>query len=334
MVAGAYVGYDARKPLRINPCGKSDADGSCIDETNAFLRDWIVEMCTHGKTDLPVVQQNLLSLAIRQAFSSKPTQEVCLSDVQKALGEMSSEHPVAKDLAICLSDFAGRGPYARFFDGANELDFTNPFVAIDLADAAIEDSVASVLVMAIMQKVASSAKAWPSQDKYLVIDEAWTLLRSPATARFIENVSRTARKARLSLIILSQQLTDLEGKTGEAILAQASYKVCLQQDADAVRKAASLLGLNSREADLYTSLKTHPGIYSELFIKSPFGSGVARLLMDPLAYWVTTSDMADRQLLETFVAKHHGKGLDGREALRAGLIEVARKFPRGSPNPA
>ena len=66
-------------------------------------------------------------------------------------------------------------------------------------DAALEDAVTSVLVMAVMQRVSESCRAWPSEEKYLIVDEAWTLLKSPASARFIENVSRTARKARLSL---------------------------------------------------------------------------------------------------------------------------------------
>lgn len=329
MLDGAYVSYDARRPARLNPCGRAEEDGSCPEETNGFLRDWLTEMATHGKSDLPVRDQSLLSMAVREAFRKKPGEEVFLRDIHDALLGLSKEHPAAKDLAVCLSDYVKDGPYARFFDGPNEVDFEKALVAIDLADAALEDAVTSVLVMALMYRIAQSSKAWLSQDKYLVIDEAWTLLKSPACARFIENVSRTARKVRLSLVILSQQITDLEGPSGRAILAQASYKICLHQDAEVIRQTAGLLGLGSREVELYQSLKTLAGIYSEIFVKSPFGSGVARLVMDPLAYWISTSDMADRTALEALIEAARARGREGREALREALLEAARRHPRG-----
>ncbi len=330
MVGGEYVSYDAKRPPRLNPCGASGADGSCPEETNSFLRDWLTEMATHGKGDLSVRDQGLLSMVVRKAFAAKRSQEVFVSDIHAALVALAGEHPAAKDLAVCLSDYVKDGPYARFFDGPNEIDFANPFVAVDLADAALEDAVTSVLVMALMHRIADAARRWLSDDKYLIVDEAWTLLKSPATARFIENVSRTARKTRLSLVILSQQITDLAGATGAAILAQASYKVCLHQDAEAIRRAADLLGLNAREVELYGSLRTVAGVYSEFLVKTPFSSGVARLVMDPFSYWISTSDPADRKLLETLVTKSEARGVTGREALRAALIEASVLAPRGA----
>ena len=329
---GTYVTYDARRPRRLNPCGVAEAGGACPEDRNAFLRDWFTQVVTHGKGDLCVRDQSLLSMAVRRAFASKPGREVILSDVCAALVALSPEHPAAKDLAVSMSDYVKDGPAARYFDGAHDIDFKKTFVAVDLAEAALEEAVAGALVMALMQKIAEGARAWPEQDKYLIVDEAWTLLKSPATARFLENVSRTARKSRLSLVIVSQQLTDLDGPAGRAILAQASYKVGLHQDAEAIRQATALLGLNPREAELYASLRTVAGVYSELFVKTPFGSGVTRLTLDPFAYWLTTSDPRDRDFLDKLVAEARASGLDGRAALRSALVEAARRHPRGAPN--
>lgn len=305
-LGGAYVALDAKNPRRINPCGKSDAEGNCPEHVNSFLRDWLVEIATHGKNDLSVHDQSLLSIGVRKAFAGKPGAEICLSDFEAALRDLSSEHPTAKNLAVCLSDFAGRGPYARLFDGRNEIDFTNPFVAIDLAGAALEDAVASVLIMAIMHYVADSAREWPHVEKYLVIDEAWTLLRSAAAARFIVNVSRTARKNRLSLVVVSQQVTDFEGATGQAIVNQAPYKVFLRQNAQAITAAQSFLGLTSREVELYQSVDTVKGRFSEMLVKTPDSTGVARLVPDPFTYWLTTTDPKDKVVLERLVQKHQG----------------------------
>jgi conjugal transfer ATP-binding protein TraC len=166
-------------------------------------------------------------------------------------------------------------------------------------------------------------------EKILLVDEAWTLLKSPATARFLENIARTARKARLALVVVSQQLTDLDGPSGKAILAQATTKIGLAQDADALRQAASLLGLTPREAELYGSLSSVTGAYSELFVKSPAGSGVARLVLDPLSYWISTSDRTDNLFLDDLRARALARGLSEREALRAALLEAGHRHPHG-----
>jgi len=322
LLGGAYVALDAKRPRRINPCGKSDANGNCPEHVNSFLRDWLVEISTHGKNDLPVRDMSILSIAIRKAFAAKPNAEVFLSDIEAALRGLAAEHSVAKDLAVCLSDFVGRGPYARLFDGPNEIDFANPFVAIDLAGAALEDAVASVLVMAIMHYIADSASTWPHAEKYLVIDEAWTLLRSPAAARFIVNVSRTARKNRMSLVVVSQQITDFEGPTGQAIVNQAPYKVFLRQNAQAISAAQSFLGLTAREVELYQSVDTVKGRFSEMLVKTPESTGVARLVPDPFTYWLTTTDPKDKVVLERLIAKHQG-------AVQPALRQAALQYPFG-----
>ena len=83
---------------------------------------------------------------------------------------------------------------------------------------------------------------------------------------------------------------------------------------------------------LYNSLRTRAGTWSEIFIKTPYGSGVARLTLDPLAYWVMTSDMADRAILERIQEKKLAEGLDERKALIQALIEASIRYPTGAPN--
>jgi hypothetical protein len=53
--------------------------------------------------------------------------------------------------------------------------------------------------------------------------------------------------------------------------------------------------------------------------------------MDPLAYWIMTSDMADRTYLESQVEKARSHGSEGREALREALLEASLKHPHGAP---
>lgn len=330
MVGGSAVTFDVARPKRINPCGTAPEDGSCPPETNEALRDWIAEMATGGETrDLSVHDRNLLSMAVRAAFQAKAGREVRVSDIRQALTAMAPEHPRTKELAVCLAEYANPGPYGRFFDGQDEVDFSNRFVAIDLANAAMSKAVASSLLMAIMHRIMLEAARDPFTDKYLLIDEAWTLLKSETTARFLENAARTARKLRLSLVIISQQVTDLDGPSGKAILHEARYQVFFRQDESAIAPAAALLGLSPAEVELYRSLKTVWGRWSECFVRSEYTKGVARLVLDPVSYWLTTSDPKDREYLEELEAEEREKGKDSRAALRKALMRAALKRPIG-----
>jgi conjugal transfer ATP-binding protein TraC len=330
MLAGTYLSYD-QTPKRLNPCGKSPQDGKCPEGVQSFLREWLIEMATQGKGDLPVPQQNLLTAAVRKAFEKRRGQEVLLSHVHAALEELGAQHPAARELALSILDYTKEGAYGNLFDGPGEVDFQNRLVAVDLGNLVKKKGVGSVILMALIQEVTEIAARWPHEEKYLVIDEGWTLLASSATARFLEDVARTARKNRLSLVMLSQQLTDFRGECGRAILDQASTKVFLHHDAEAIRQAAELMGLSQREVDLYQSLRTAGGKYSEVFIRTPFGSGVARLVMDPLSYWVTTTDPRDKELLERLREKHQKPGTPERQALEQALVEASVRYPTGAP---
>jgi len=288
-------------------------------------------MATQGKGDLPVPQQNLLSAAVRKAFDKQRGQEVFLTHVHAALEDLGGQHPAARDLALSILDYTKEGAYGNLFDGPGEIDFENRLVAIDLGNLVKKKGVGSVILMALIQEVTQIAARWPHDEKYLVIDEGWTLLASSATARFLEDVARTARKVRLSLVMLSQQLTDFRGDCGRAILDQASTKVFLHHDQEAIRATAELMGLSDREVDLYQSLRTAGGKYSELFIRTPFGSGVARLVMDPLSYWVTTTDPRDKEVLERLRAKYEKPGVPERKALEQALVLASVRYPTGAP---
>jgi conjugal transfer ATP-binding protein TraC len=329
MLGGDYVSYDDT-PRRINPCGRSPESGNCPEYIQAFLREWLCEMCTQGTSDLSVPQQSLLTSAVRLAYDKNRGREVTITHLHQALLELGKEHPSAKDLALSLMDFQASGAYGKLFDGTGEVNFENRLVAIDLGTLVKKKAVGSVLLMALVQEIVQTAARWPHDEKYLIIDEGWTLLASSATARFLEDVARTARKARLSLVMLSQQLSDFRGPSGQAILEQASTKVLLHHDAEAIRTTAGIMGLSAREVELYLSLRTEGGKYSEVFIRTPFGSGVGRLVVDPLSYWIMTSDPRDKELLERLRARYAERGASDRDSLEQALLEASMSHPAGA----
>lgn len=329
MLGGTHIDYDQR-PRRINPCGKSPGDGACPEEAQSFLTDWLTEISTQGKGDLPIAQQNLLTKAVRQAYGERRGQEVYVSHIHRALEALSAEHPAAKDLALCLSNFRSDGAYGKLFDGPGEADLKNRLVVIDLGELAKKQAVGSVLLMALIQALKEMCDRCPHEEKYILIDEGWTLLKTPATARFLEDGARTFRKLRCALVMISQQLSDFDGPSGKAICDQAKTKVLLNHDPNAIRATAGIMELSDREVALYQSVRTEGGQFSEVFLKTPFGSGVARLVMDPLSYWIATTDPPDLEALDGLKEKHAREGLAPEVALEQALLEAAMRYPGGA----
>ena len=318
---GGYVEFHPDRPTSINPCGIAGPKGAELTrEKLIFLRDLVAEMATRGREDLAPRDQSLVEAAITEAFRRKPGQEVLIGDVQRVLAQRPE--PSARDMALALGSFTRDGPYAPFFDRPGGVDFDRPFVVFELGDTALEKSVVSVLLMAIIHRITDACAAQPGLDKYVVVDEAWTLLRSKATARFIENVFRTYRKYRTSAVMVTQQVADFEGPAGEAIRANAPNRIYLRQTSETILAMQRLLDLSPDDKALLESLATVRGRYSEFLVATPDARGVARLVQDPLGYWVTTSDPRDNAYLDGLVARHGGS-LD--EALR----EAVREHPHG-----
>ena len=80
--------------------------------------------------------------------------------------------------------------------------------------------------------------------KFLLIDEAWSLLRLKNTAEFITNSFKTYRKYRCSAVAITQEIVDLvDCDCGIAIQANAANKVFLKQEpnvVDSLKTFASL----------------------------------------------------------------------------------------------
>lgn len=318
ILGGTYVAFDPTHPLSINPFGRG-----LTEEKKIFLVDILAEMCTQGVRDLEVKERSLLTRGVIRAFEGRGDDEIRVSDVVRALAADAD----ARDLSICLEMFAGEGPYAGFFDRPCAVDFTRPLTVFELGDIAKRRDVASVLLMALIQKITEFCGDRRELRKYLLIDEAWTLLKSATTARFLEDVLRTYRKLNSAAVLVTQQVTDFDGKTGEAIRANAPNRIFLRQTAETVLAMERLLDLSAVEKELLGSLVTVKGRFSEALLLAPGTRGVARLIPDPLGYWVATSDPQDNAWLAAEEQRYRERG--DPEPLRRALQSAAMRFPFG-----
>ena len=88
-----------------------------------------------------------------------------------------------------------------------------------------------------------AAAARNPRPRLLVVDEVWSIMQHPEGAAFMVSMAKRARKHRLGLQFITQDVQDLlsedssraiTGHSGRALLQNAAFKLLLQQDAAAI----------------------------------------------------------------------------------------------------
>lgn len=261
--------------------------------------------------------------AVRQWLGQYPVN--ALSELDRV------EHlvPAARELAFNLRDFASDGAYGHYFNGPSTFDIsTDEFVVLELERLKAMPDLFNVIVMvvvnAVTQELYLSARDRP---RFVLCDEAaqfMTRTEGQDLSRLAEAFGqgyRRARKYQGSFGVVLQSMNDLllfEG-TGQVILENAATRFLLQGSTYDRAVENKILDYSGFVLDLLKSVRNNNPNYSEVFIDSPLGLGIARLVVDPFSYWINTSAPNEVAAFEALIRA-------GRSPLEA-VCELAQVDP-------
>ncbi|KKW90162.1 TraC family protein [Sphingobium chungbukense] len=207
--------------------------------------------------------------------------------------------PVARELAFNLRDFGSDGAYGHYFNGPSTFDISSDeFVVLELERLKAMPDLFNVIVMvvvnAVTQELYLSARDKP---RFVLCDEAaqfMTRTEGQDLSRLAEAFGqgyRRARKYQGSFGVVLQSMNDLLlfGGTGQVILENAATRFLLQGSTYQQAVENKILDYSGFVLDLLKSVRNAKPHYSEVFIDSPLGLGIARLVVDPFSYWINTS---------------------------------------------
>jgi len=207
--------------------------------------------------------------------------------------------PVARELAFNLRDFGSDGAYGHYFNGPSTFDISSDeFVVLELERLKAMPDLFNVIVMvvvnAVTQELYLSARDKP---RFVLCDEAaqfMTRSEGQDLSRLAEAFGqgyRRARKYQGSFGVVLQSMNDLLlfGGTGQVILENAATRFLLQGSTYQQAVENKILDYSGFVLDLLKSVRNAKPHYSEVFIDSPLGLGIARLVVDPFSYWINTS---------------------------------------------
>jgi conjugal transfer ATP-binding protein TraC len=180
------------------------------------------------------------------------------------------------------------------------------------------------VLLIVMYRITREMYFSRDRKKIVIIDEAWDLLSGGATAEFIEAGYRRARKYKGAFMSATQGVDDYyRNPAAKAALDNSDWMFLLRQKPESIEMMDKLGQLTMDDAmkRLLQSLRTEHGAYSEIFIHSPVGSGIGRLIVDPYSLLLFSSRAEDF----TAVNEKRAAGLSVSEAIDAVLRERARR---------
>lgn len=257
---------------------------------------------THGN-DLTIT-------ALRDAFKTGTIEELGLVNDQRI-----------KDLAVMLNPYSRGGQYERFFEGPNSVDFDNDFIVIENEELKRRPDLHAVVNILLLHQITGEMYLTRNRRKLLFIDELKQQLGDigaddPIKAAVVEEAARRARKYGGALITATQSADDYFGSAQmEAALACSDWMFLLRQKSESLEMLdrKGRLSMDEPKKRLLQSLRTEPGAFSEIYISSPMGEGVARAILDPATHLLFSNKLEDNAPLDELRAQ----GLSIDEAIQA-----------------
>jgi conjugal transfer ATP-binding protein TraC len=282
LLGGVYIEFTPHTPLCLNPFS-SIASNAMTQESLALLKPIISLMAApqEGTNDL---ENALIEQALMNTWQKKQNQ-AGMDDVIQSLLEM--DDPLAKALGKKLFPYSKEGAYGRYFNGPSTLDLHHPMVVLELEELKERKDLQSVIVQVMILHVTSKLYLGNRRQRtYLVLDEAWDLLRSSQGGTFIETAARRFRKYQGSLVVGTQSIHDFYATPGaQAAFDNSDWLCMLSQKPESIEnlKKSNRIIVDPMMEELLHSLKTKSGSYGEVMIRGNHGFSVGRLILDPFS---------------------------------------------------
>jgi len=244
--------------------------------------------------------QDLTITGLRDAFKSGTIEELGVTGDQRI-----------KDLAIMLNPYAAGGQYERFFEGRANVDFSNDFIVIENEELKRRPDLHAVVNILLLHQITGEMYLTRNRRKVLFIDEIKQQLGDigaddPVKAAVVEEAARRARKYGGALGTATQSADDYYGSAQmEAAFNCSDWVFLLRQKPESIEMLdrKGRLTMDEPKKRLLASLRTEAGVFSELYISSPVGEGVARNILDPATHLLFSNKLEDNAPIDALRAQ-------------------------------
>lgn len=344
---GRYIDFSLANPICINPLDFIYGDTEDFEQ-NISAAQLVFGSAAYSFTGKTVneIEANIIDQACHAALLSGDQLRGTdfLIDYFNRSANLQSEfleqrkiatpliEETAKNLAFLLGNFSSSGPFGKFFTGATTFNIADDeFVCTDIEKLRSVKQLFFPMVMSLMNSITQDLYLSDrSRPTFILFEEVASIVKKVGNVsmagigEMADEAYRRARKYMGSFGMVLQSPLDLEGLSGLGDVARANaqfrYYLMSKLYGEAAKKDL-LTGIKGGfPLDLLDSVINKKPHYSEVFIDSVLGSGIARLCVDQWKYWVYTSDGDE-------VAKFNDLCQEGVDPISA-LIKLSGVDPR------
>ena len=263
-VNGAYISFSQDKGNKMNPFELSGVKEEGDDE----LRMKLLALQGFFKVmlgELSNIESSILDRALILTYREKgitfdPETQTktppLLEDLYKVLKGMAETE--AHGLARRLEKYI-MGSGAGVFNEASNFEINNPFTVFSVRDLQEELKPLAMYLMLdfIWTKIRKERKR-----RLLIVDEAWYMMQSEDSAKFMYSIAKRARKYYLGLSTITQDVADfLNNDMGKAIISNSSIQMLMMQSPTAVDKLQQVFNLSDGEKNFLLSCDQGQGLF-------------------------------------------------------------------------
>ncbi|MBK7592204.1 MAG: type IV secretion system protein TraC [Betaproteobacteria bacterium] len=303
---GQLIEFRASAAINVNPFSAV----TDIHEDMAMLQPVVAKMAS-PLHPLAAFEYKALASAILIAWAAHgPAMTVTAIRDVLATGRLRDAGTTVdrrlQDLAVMLEPFCLGGAYSRFFDGPATVDFSNDFVVIEEEELKQKPDLHLVVNLILLYRITRAMYETRDRKKLLIIDELKQQLGTtgeddPVLAQVVEEAARRARKYGGALITATQGADDYYATAATTAAFNFSDWVFLlrqKQESIELLDRSGRISMDDYKKRLLQSLRTERGVFSETYVHSPMGEGVARLLLDPHTLLLFSNRLEDNAPLD------------------------------------
>ena len=199
------------------------------------------------------------------------TETYALKDITVESNFAEVEPPLLSDFEMVLSGMEGseslvqklskftRGSWAGFLNKPSNVDMNRKIVVFSIRD--MEDDLRPVAMFLITHYVWNEVRR-ELKKRLLVVDEAWTMMKSEDAASFLFGMAKRGRKYYLGIATITQDVSDfLNSQYGPAIITNSSMQILLKQAPTSIDRLQEVFNLTEEEKYLLTEANVGEGIF-------------------------------------------------------------------------
>lgn len=264
-VGGTYINISLASRSKINPFELPRPVGESAS-TEDIIRSAVITIKGLLKLMLGKVsaaEDSILDRALLETYAKKDivpgadltkVEAPILQDFQDILEGMEG----TADLIIKLKKYT-EGTFAGLLNSPTTVQMKNQLVIFSVRD--LEDELRPMAIYTIVNYIWNVVRS-ERKKRILVIDEAWWLMQTEDSAKFIFALVKRCRKYYLGITTITQDVNDfLTSPYGQAIVTNSSLQLLLKQSPAAIDLVARTFLLTQSEKYLLLESGVGEGIF-------------------------------------------------------------------------